>query len=541
MSQKDTIQPAVNSADKPRKAGAAGRFALKSLGEKIFVALTLLVMVVPAASALTPLPWFADPSEITAEDPDATHKAFPLAQLKQAGDYFESHFPARGPMISATATLKSRLFHTAANNQVIIGSDGWLYYAATLDDYLGRRTMSERSVHNAAQNLKLLSDNLESRGVQLVVAIAPNKATLYPEHLPSRYLPGNPQASNLQRLQSQLKALSVNYVDLDSALRQEKVVTPTLPGAGQSAKPELYQKTDTHWDYRGAWAAADAIETALGTENVVRTPRWKPDPGFTGDIALMLTPTGAAPEPNWVSVDANNGPEYTGRLWTFAHSAASDVTADYFATNGVGADTLFVFRDSFGNSLVPMLSPSYAKTYYSKLVPYDMGTALSTGAKAIVIERAQRHLDFFATDPAVIPSLYGSLANYRVKRPENGDPGLAGDKHAQPGQKNVGDIGATPAPTVTPDGPYQVISGEIPESLRQPDVAVYLRAIPKNAAASHSLPTVYRGYDVTTKASDFGYRFFLTDTDFATYGRIEMVAVSAKFGGNAYIFASLPM
>ena len=188
-----------------------------------------------------------------------------------------------------------------------------------------------------------------------------------------------------------------------------------------------------------------------------------------------------------------------------------------------------------------MLSPSYAKTYYSKLVPYDMGTALSTGAKAIVIERAQRHLDFFATDPAVIPSLYGSLANYRVKRPETGDPGLAGDKHAQPGQKNVGDIGTTPAPTVTPDGPYQVISGEIPESLRQPDVAVYLRAFPKNAAASHSLPTVYRGYDVTTKASDFGYRFFLTDTDFATYGRIEMVAVSAKFGGNAYIFASLPM
>ena len=72
-------------------------------------------------------------------------------------------------------------------------------------------------------------------------------------------------------------------------------------------------------------------------------------------------------------------------------------------------------------------------------------------------------------------------------------------------------------------------------------MAVYLRAIPKNAAASHSIPTVYRGYDVTTKASDFGYRFFLTDTDFATYGRIEMVAVSAKFGGNAYIFASLPM
>ncbi|WP_297345664.1 hypothetical protein [uncultured Mobiluncus sp.] len=137
MSQKDTIQPAVNSADKSRKAGAAGRFALKSLGEKFFVALTLLVMVVPAASALTPLPWFADPSEITAEDPDATHKTFPLAQLKQAGDYFESHFPARGPMISATATLKSRLFHTAANNQVIIGSDGWLYYAATLDDWDG--------------------------------------------------------------------------------------------------------------------------------------------------------------------------------------------------------------------------------------------------------------------------------------------------------------------------------------------------------------------------------------------------------------------
>ena len=54
------------------------------------------------------------------------------------------------------ALIQSRVFSVSNVDTVMKGTDGWLYYTDTLDDYLGTNLMNRRQVFNVANNLSLL-------------------------------------------------------------------------------------------------------------------------------------------------------------------------------------------------------------------------------------------------------------------------------------------------------------------------------------------------------------------------------------------------
>ncbi|HAJ65552.1 MAG TPA: hypothetical protein DCM61_03100, partial [Clostridiales bacterium] len=57
--------------------------------------------------------------------------------LGETTDYIADHFFLRSELVNAWAELNASVFKTSSEEQVVLGSDGWLYYASTLDDYMG--------------------------------------------------------------------------------------------------------------------------------------------------------------------------------------------------------------------------------------------------------------------------------------------------------------------------------------------------------------------------------------------------------------------
>ena len=130
-------------------------------------------------------------------------------------------------------------------NEVVIGKDGWLFTndSRSVEDYRGavRYTDQELSVFTAT--LESRKNWLLKRGIPLLLVIAPNKESIYPEFLPDGIKKVN-ESTRLDQLIDYLKLNSnVDLLDLRSPLLHEK----------QSY--QLYYKTDSHWNSYGAYFA----------------------------------------------------------------------------------------------------------------------------------------------------------------------------------------------------------------------------------------------------------------------------------------------
>ena len=305
-----------------------------------------------------------------------------LGYLGQAGAWFEQNFAWRNELISADAALNAALLGEANTQQVVLGRDAWLYFGGELADYRGAE-LTERALDDIAWNLSMVQKYLAAHGARLVLAIAPNKSTLYPEHMPAWEI-ASAEPHAMERLLPYLDARGVPYADLLGVLRQAKATT---------AEP-LYYLSDSHWNDTGAQLAAQEILRVAGVPDAGTAELVSAE--MDGDLAAMLYPAGAAPE-----ACLRFGTDAPG--FAFA-DGQDDVTQAQLSCQGQGAETLVMYRDSFANNLIPALAPSFGTSVYAKPVPYDLTLATRAGAQVVVMERAERHLLGLATEVPAFPA-----------------------------------------------------------------------------------------------------------------------------------------
>lgn len=361
-------------------AGPASRKVPTRVGHVAFALVALGIMAAPLAlTPVVPTTSSAEKRELAAWPAPVTESGAPnVDYLQQAGDWFDDHYAFRNQLVDANARLRAGVFGTSAAQNVIVGTDGWLYYRGSVLDYTGQSAMSDRAVWNAGHNLRLASEYVQSRGGRLVVAIAPDKTTVCPDHLPY-YVREGEGASNLERVQDQLSAGGVSYVDL----------RPVLTGADHA----LYRREDTHWTAEGAALAANAIMDQLGHEHKDMTAGSVSTMRSAGDLATMLYPTTAQPE---------EVPRYDD-AWRFSYANGATSPEDSTVqTTSVGGGTLVMYRDSFGNALLPFMASSYGSASFSRMIPYNLA-AVGEGSDVVIL-RAERHVASFATRPAYLPA-----------------------------------------------------------------------------------------------------------------------------------------
>ena len=340
--------------------------------------LLLLLALVPVLGLFA----FGPSEALANERPAAKPKLFRAGQinldvLSEMADYISGRFFLRPQLITAGSAVQAKLFGESASDDVVLGKDGWLFYAETLADFQGTNPMTARELFCAAKNLSLLQEYCEKNGTQFLFVCAPNKNTIYPEYMPEQYRKTD-VVSNLDRLEAALDSVGVSYCDVRETLTGRETLT--------------YYKTDSHWNGYGSHLAAAGILNTLGKGGVSEEAlAAKTHPG---DLYGMLYPASS-------KVEAAPALE---RARTFSY--ASDVRGpdDQFIETQSNEDgTLFVFRDSFGNALHEDLAEAFGEAGFSRAMPYD-ASLIETMPDVLIAEIAQRNLRWLAQRPPLLPA-----------------------------------------------------------------------------------------------------------------------------------------
>ena len=302
--------------------------------------------------------------------------------LGDLSDAFDKNFGLRDMMISTYHKCIAMIFGESAEDKVIFGKDGWLFYTETLDDFQRTNNLSDAEIYSICRTLELIDEYLESKGTEFIFTIAPNKNSLYGDMMPKYYKEGSGE-SNAQRLSGLLKGSDITYVDLFEIFRNES--------------KQLYMKTDSHWTTEGAGLAADGILKATGKEH---------NPYYGSETTTKTTDYGDLYKMLYPSFKNNEKDTVYTHQFLYTHSSPMRTVEDNFIrTQCDGKEgTLFVYRDSFGNTMYPFLAEEYGKSVFCRLNPYNLALAENEQADTVVIEIVERNIDWLLTKPPVFPS-----------------------------------------------------------------------------------------------------------------------------------------
>lgn len=390
--------------------------------------------------------------------------------LSQAGDYFQEHFAFRNELVTGNALLHGRLLETSTADGVIQGKNGWLYYKDSLDDYLGQDLLSDRSLFNIAHMLSMTQQALEEKGVNFLFTIAPNKNSLYGDNMPYYDKLKVSDQTNRENLESWLTTEKVAYADLYQALMEEDEV--------------LYHARDSHWNNKGAALAADVLMDALGKDHdSYERESYTVRRDYTGDLDTMLYPLASTADDEI----------YYDKETTYAtvEEIQSNFDPRITTVNPVKEGSLVMYRDSFGNALLPYMADAYANAYFSRGIPYQLMDVETHSADTVIIERAERFLPEMSQFPPVLTAKEISLTEDQELQESDGAVDVK----------------------IKPQGMTAQLSGRIKEGLLDTDSRIYLKV---NGS-------VYEAFPMDVKVEEN-----LDDNGFCLYLPSELVAADGN-------------
>ena len=327
-----------------------------------FTAIFLLMSLLPSLGMLV-----TGPSPLLSNEAAPRTPSLNAEMLSDTADYVGTRFAFRPLLVTARSFLYEKLLRSSAEDQVLVGRGGQLYYASTLDDYCGVG-LTEAELRAIAGHLAALQQSVQARGGRFLFAVAPNKNSIIPEGMPARF-PAGHEDSNYARLLPLLEEAGVAYVDLESVLAEH---------------PGWYYRTDSHWTAEGAAAAADALLDALGRESSFSSGPFEAGGTHVGDLYRMLYPLGGGREP-----ELSYAPGF--RYETAADPRGGEaVRIETRSASGEGS--LFCLRDSFGIALYPYLAEAFDSAVFSRSSDYSTEAFADPDADVVILEIVERNL-----------------------------------------------------------------------------------------------------------------------------------------------------
>jgi hypothetical protein len=197
--------------------------------------------------------------------------------------YLNDRLFQRNRQVHLVTLAKISLGDTAPVPRVIIGTQGWLYYTDGLDDNMGGSHYSDNDLAVMQKNVDHIQSLLQAQGIPLLVVLAPDKASVYPEYLPAYVQRISPETRSDQLVGYFREHASTPLLDL------------RLPLVAAKAQGQLYFRTDTHWTNLGGYFGWREIRTRLSAELPGMGPTvefsdfaLKPR-RYSGDLARILT------------------------------------------------------------------------------------------------------------------------------------------------------------------------------------------------------------------------------------------------------------
>ena len=172
--------------------------------------------------------------------------------------FFNDNFGFRKRLIHWLNAVKVSALGVSPSPKVVLGRNDWLFYGdLDIPYYRAVKPLTVAQLEAWRMQLEERREWLAAREIRYLIVFTPLKSTIYPEFMPPAYNRVGAE-SRLDQLVAHLKAHSnLTVIDLRAPLLAEK------------ARHQIYYRTDTHWNDRGAYIGYQEIMRALR--------RWLPD------------------------------------------------------------------------------------------------------------------------------------------------------------------------------------------------------------------------------------------------------------------------
>jgi hypothetical protein len=314
--------------------------------------------------------------------------------------YLTDQFGFRSTLVRWNARVNAQTLAVPLSPRVRFGKGGWLFLADEdiIRDYRCLQPFTETELQGWTRLLEGRAQWLERHGSHYLFVVTPNPHTIYPENLPA-YLTRVRDRSRLDQL--------LAYLGTHSKLAVVDLRPPLLAA---KARERVYQKTDTHWNERGAFAAYREMFKPIGGwfPGLRASPRERfadtATMGPGGDLATMMGLSDLYPEEvlglrpltprrarmaNWPLDRLKTLPDHPSMV---EESTVADAALP----------RLVMFHDSFGTALKPFLAEHFSRALF-EFAPMAFDQALLEREKPdlVIQEITERYLlvDFTQPDP----------------------------------------------------------------------------------------------------------------------------------------------
>jgi hypothetical protein len=259
-------------------------------------------------------------------------------------------------------------------NNVIIGKDGWLFYAGndSENSYLGNNVMTAEEMEVYLQILLDADAYCSGADKKFVYLTPPNREQIYGEKMPNAYKPVT-EYKALDRL--------IDYIKAHSAL------AVAYPKAELISVKGAYQpvfKYDTHWNSLGAYIGYIQVLSALGMpvtalSDLSITERRQ----ASGDLADMLMEL----FDDEINYDITYKPEITASV-----VIDNGNTLMKYTSNSGNNKTAVVIGDSFRDAMMQFCGKDFATVYNMHLAYANTPENLEIirSADVIIFETVER-------------------------------------------------------------------------------------------------------------------------------------------------------
>jgi hypothetical protein len=310
--------------------------------------------------------------------------------------WFDDHFGFRSTLVRWYGESRLFVLGVSPTTAVVKGREGWFFYGEdqSIEDYANVAPMTPAALANWREAVVRARDWLQPRSVAYVFTIAPDKHVIYAEEMPDTLA----RVGDVSRADQLFTALQDTGLAVD--------VRASLFDAKTGER--IYQKTDTHWNDRGALVAYQRIIGAVRAR-VPRTPAaWTRDdfepaeqitPGM--DLAGMMGLKRVLTEVNLTLVPRRP------RRARVIEPAGSEPTAEegrlVTEIDDPSLPRAVIFRDSFVSRLVPFLSEHFSRAVYLWQNDFDADVVATEHPDVVIQEIVGRHLYNFIPSPELVP------------------------------------------------------------------------------------------------------------------------------------------
>ena len=275
--------------------------------------------------------------------------------------YYNDNFSIRAILVRYFNIFNIKcLKKSPVPDQVIIGDDDWLFLGGNwLDSYKGKNRLKESELDEFRKELDFRKKYLNERNCKFYFLIAPEKASIYPEKVPSNIFQYNKQSWGEQLLEYLEQKSEVKPINVFHVLRTLKV------------KEQIYYKLDNHWNQLGAFYSANEVLKRIhkdfsevstnqlseysivkSTTNTGNLVGMLSGIGDFNDISFQLTPKDGFLAKNAPLV---NYPIVKGFPYPTEYENEKEI-------KNSKKPRLLIISDSFGGNIFPFLSEQFSRS-----------------------------------------------------------------------------------------------------------------------------------------------------------------------------------